>query len=257
MPRNRMIKPEFCISKSLSSVSRDARLTFINMWSFCDDYGFILNSMRSILGDVYPVDETVTEKLLRKWIDELLSINVLVELEYKGKDLLYVRSWEEHQTVPNKSKRVHVDDVDREQLISTILDSNETFISPELDSSDTKSKEQRERIKEKAQRIENSFKDFWKLYPKHTNRKEALDYWKKKIDELDITPILAAVQTYPFSEDPQYIPQAVNWLKKERWKDEPQSTQPQTAAQLTSEEAVQKRYEANIRQDKLDKGEIV
>ena len=121
MPRNRMIKPEFCSSKKLAKVSRDARLTFLSMWPFCDDYGFILNSTRSILGDVYPLDETVSEKLLRKWIDELISIKVLIEIEYHGKDLLYVRTWEKHQTVPNKSKRVHVDSVDREELISVSL----------------------------------------------------------------------------------------------------------------------------------------
>ena len=36
MARNRMIKPEFWSSETLMSISRDARLTFIGIWNFCD-----------------------------------------------------------------------------------------------------------------------------------------------------------------------------------------------------------------------------
>ena len=61
MARNRMIKPEFWASETLMRVSRDARLVFIATWNFCDDYGFCLNSNRSLLGDVFPLDEDVTE----------------------------------------------------------------------------------------------------------------------------------------------------------------------------------------------------
>ena len=97
MARNRMIKPEFWASETLMRVSRDSRLLFIGLWNFCDDYGFCMGSNRRVLGDVFPVDESVTEANVKKWVSELIGVNVVIPLEYKGKKLLFIKSWGEHQ----------------------------------------------------------------------------------------------------------------------------------------------------------------
>ncbi len=150
MARNRMIKPDFWSSLILNNVSRDARLTFIGIWNFCDDYGFCLNSMRSLMGDIYPYDETVTENKLKAWINDLIKSTVIIPVDYKGKRLLFVKGWGEHQTVANKSKRSHVDTADLEQVIKDTLDTNETLISNYLLSHAPKKKEERESNKEKG-----------------------------------------------------------------------------------------------------------
>jgi len=152
MPRNRMIKPEFWSSETLMSVSRDSRLTFIGIWNFCDDYGFCLNSNRSLIGDIYPYDETVTEVKLKAWISELVAVKLLIPVDYKSKKLLFVKGWGEHQTVQHKSKRSFIDSADLEHVIKDSLKSHEDLIAVYLDSHapKRKKKEKEESNKEKA-----------------------------------------------------------------------------------------------------------
>ena len=99
MARNRMIKPEFWASETLMRVSRDSRLTFIGLWNFCDDYGFCLSSLRSIIGDIYPYDESVSEAKLKVWVAELVEQKLIIPVSYNGKHLFFVKGWGEHQTV--------------------------------------------------------------------------------------------------------------------------------------------------------------
>ncbi len=147
-----MIKPEFWSSETLMRVSRDARLTFIGLWNFCDDYGFCINSNRRIMGDIYPYDETVTEAKIKQWINELLEQKLLIPVDYKGKHLFFVKGWGEHQTVQHKSKRAHVDVTDLEQVIKDSFKSHESLIQVYLESHapKRKKKEKEESNKEKG-----------------------------------------------------------------------------------------------------------
>lgn len=149
MARNRMIKPEFWASETLTRVSRDSRLLFIGLWNFCDDYGFCMGSNRRVLGDIFPVDENVTEANVKKWVSELIEVNVVIPLEYKGKKLLFIKSWGEHQTVQHKSKRSFVDNDDLEQVIKDTLDTHESLILHYLESHAPKRKK-KEKEKDKA-----------------------------------------------------------------------------------------------------------
>lgn len=159
MARNRMIKPEFWSSETLMKVSLESRLTFIGIWNFCDDYGFCLNNMRSILGDIYPLDSSITEQKLKKWIDELVKQTLLIPVEYKNKHLLFVKGWGEHQTVQHKSKRSHVEPDDIEQVIELSLGSHEELISLYLDSHAPKRKKKEESNKKESNKEKASSLD--------------------------------------------------------------------------------------------------
>lgn len=153
MARNRMIKPEFWASETLMRISRDSRLLFIGLWNFCDDYGFCLGAPRRVLGDVFPVDESVTEANIKKWLTELIEVNVVIPLEYKSKKLLFIKSWGEHQTVQHKSKRSFIDTIDLEQVIKDTLDSHETLMRNYLDSHVPKRKKkekEKDKVKEES-----------------------------------------------------------------------------------------------------------
>ena len=148
MARNRMIKPEFWASETLMRVSRDSRLTFIGVWNFCDDYGFCLRSMRSLIGDIYPYDESVTEAKLKQWISELVEVKLLIPVDYNSKQLFFVKGWGEHQTVQHKSKRSHVHIDDLEEVIKASLKSHESLIEHYLESHAPKRKK---KVKEKEE----------------------------------------------------------------------------------------------------------
>ena len=160
MARNRMIKPEFWSSGTLMNVSMESRLTFIGIWNFCDDYGFCLNNMRSLLGDIYPLDDSVSEVKIRKWIDELISEKLLIPVRYRNKSLLLVKGWGEHQTVQHKSKRSYVEPDDIEGVIKATLESHEDLVNIYLESHapkrKKKEKEGRESNKEESNKAKSS-----------------------------------------------------------------------------------------------------
>jgi len=114
--------------------------------------GFCLNSNRSIIGDIYPYDETVTEAKLRAWINELIAEKLLIPIEYESKNLLFVKGWGEHQTVQHKSKRSFVKPIDLECVIKDSLKSHEDLIAVYLESHapKRKKKEKEESNKEKG-----------------------------------------------------------------------------------------------------------
>ena len=166
MARNRMIKPDFWSSLILNSVSRDSRLTFIGLWNFCDDYGFCLRSTRSILGDLFPYDESVTEAKLKAWINELIEAKLIIPVDYKTKMLLFVKGWGEHQTVANKSKRSHIENDDLEDVIKETLDTNEILISNYLLSHAPKRKKKE---KEESNKEKGSLVDRKKIFADEVN----------------------------------------------------------------------------------------
>ena len=56
--RIRTIKPEFWRSDDIASLSWDARLVFIGLWSYVDDNGVGRDSLPSIVGDLFAADMT-------------------------------------------------------------------------------------------------------------------------------------------------------------------------------------------------------
>ena len=66
---------------------------------------------------------------------------------------------------------------------------------------------------------------FWKLYPKKTAKKKAIEAWEKAEDKPAIEIILAAVKAQSASEQwqkdgGQFIPHPATWLNQGRWADE-------------------------------------
>lgn len=147
-----MIKPEFWSSETLMRVSRDARLTFIGLWNFCDDYGFCINSIRRIIGDIYPYDESVTEAKAKQWINELIEHKLMIPVDYNSKHLLFVKGWGEHQTVQHKSKRAHIEPADLEEVIKGSLKSHESLIQVYLESHAPKRKKKEKEESNKEER---------------------------------------------------------------------------------------------------------
>ncbi len=70
-----------------------------------------------------------------------------------------------------------------------------------------------------------SFEQFWAVYPRHEKRKHALKLWEQiNPDEGLLKQILAAVEKAKKSaqwRDPQYIPLPTTWLNAAQWDDEP------------------------------------
>ena len=89
MARIRSIKPEFWTSEQIAECSPNARLLFIGMWSFCDDYGVHPASLARLKMEVFPADAISTDDV-RRMVAELTSNGLLAEYEIDGTRYWYV-----------------------------------------------------------------------------------------------------------------------------------------------------------------------
>jgi hypothetical protein len=105
MARIRSIKPEFPHSESMGRVSRDARLTFIEMWTLADDAGRLRGNSRMLASLLFPYDDDA-KKLMDGWLGELEGENCIQRYVVDGTTYIQICNWLTHQKIdkPSPSK---------------------------------------------------------------------------------------------------------------------------------------------------------
>jgi len=105
MARIRTIKPEFQNSESMGRVSRDARLLFIELWTFADDLGRARAASRMLASVLFPYDDDAPD-LIEGWLTELERENCIRRYEVEGTTYLEIVNWQQHQKIdhPSQSK---------------------------------------------------------------------------------------------------------------------------------------------------------
>lgn len=104
MARIRSIKPEFWTSEQVMELSRDARLLFIGLWTFCDDGGNHPASAKTLKAEVFPGDDDATVSRVMQWIDEMIEAQLVTEYEVEGKEFWHVTGWH-HQRIDQPTLR--------------------------------------------------------------------------------------------------------------------------------------------------------
>jgi len=186
MARARMIKPEFCTSKTLNNISLESNLLFVMIWMHSDDYGTILNSVRRIFGECFPLRNDVTEKQVSKWLNELIDNKLLIPVTHNGNELLVCRSWEEHQKVPNISKRNNIDNdmssdeirLKIEELIQSYLESNESLMRQKLLKENDKENDNDKEKDKKEIPTSDEVRSIFLNYVKTLIKEDEIDYDK-------------------------------------------------------------------------------
>ena len=105
MARIRTIKPEFPHSESMGRVSRDARLTFIQLWTLADDEGRLRGNSRMLASLLFPYDDDAKD-LIDEWLTELEREKCIVRYTVEGTSYVQILNWLNHQKIdkPSKSK---------------------------------------------------------------------------------------------------------------------------------------------------------
>lgn len=70
------------------------------------------------------------------------------------------------------------------------------------------------------------FDEFWKAYPKKSGKEDARRAWVKAIRRADPELIIAAVKSYPFTPDKQFVKLPATWLRAGCWEDDPAALVP-------------------------------
>lgn len=96
MARIRNIKPEFFTSESVSALPLRARLTWIGLWTHCDNHGRTRDNLRLIKAAVWPLDE-VSLRDIEEDLATLAAQGRIVRYQAGDKWYLEVTNWSEHQ----------------------------------------------------------------------------------------------------------------------------------------------------------------
>ena len=104
MARIRSIKPGFWDDEKLSGICRDARLLFIGMWNFSDDYGVVRGHPFWLRNKIFPYDDDLEQALFNKWLMALEEIKAIVPFNRNGERYYFIRTFADHQAINRPSQ---------------------------------------------------------------------------------------------------------------------------------------------------------
>ncbi|MEU3020831.1 hypothetical protein ABZ635_25995 [Nocardiopsis sp. NPDC007018] len=105
MPRIRTIKPDFFTSLTIADLTKEARLTFIGLWTHVDDEGRCVDDARLVKAAVWPLDDRTAKDVdVDLW--EISDAGLVLRYAVDGKKFIAVSGWQEHQRInrPTPSK---------------------------------------------------------------------------------------------------------------------------------------------------------
>lgn len=106
MARIRTIKPDFFKSEDVSALPMRARLTWIGLWTQCDDHGRYKDSARLIKGDLWSLED-VSLRDIEDDLAALAEAGRIVRYAVEGKPYLAIVNWHAHQAINRPSKPKH------------------------------------------------------------------------------------------------------------------------------------------------------
>lgn len=120
MARIRTIKPEFWTDEKVVELSFEARLLFIGLWNFCDEFGNTEASPKRIKMQIFPADNLDVELCLQ----EIRSVGFISDYSVDGKNYLHINGFCKHQKVntrvsprfPLPPKEIVSDESDKKAL---------------------------------------------------------------------------------------------------------------------------------------------
>lgn len=231
MARNRMIKPGFWTSEQLAECSRDARLIFVGLWTFCDDGGVHPASAKRVKMEVLPGDD-VTVAQIQEWIDELINQDLLRPFSHNGADFWYVTGWK-HQKI-ERPTHSYPGPHNTECFVDVMandprqFDDQSTNAQPEVKGSEVKGSEGNNLSTngsngsepEPLAEPDDRFDEFWTTYPRKEGKKKAQTAWRHLSQTKREAAIADCATRYQHVEK-QFIPLPTTYLHGERWNDDP------------------------------------
>lgn len=230
MPRIRTIKPEFWGSPDTASASPHARLLYIAMWNWADDYGVGQWTERELLAFAFPNDHDVTVEDFPRLVKEVADAFGTTFYVNRGRRYYAIPAWDKHQKTERRAQGKYPapDDADSapDQGICAVAESvGSSAVVQGTSSLGKGTGEQGNREQgtgETALVVPDLFDDFWVLWPRSEGKIPARKAWDKAVRKIDATLLLELVRKYvnhPNRPPKQFVPHASTWLNEERWND--------------------------------------
>jgi hypothetical protein len=195
MARNRTITPDFWTREAVIDCQPMARLLFIGLWNFADDFGVQPLRPRTIRMQVFPGD-TIEDHNMRAMIDELAAHGLVRLYAVDGVEYIAIVDWAQCQRVGKRARRRYPacpvagqSEADQEPPPSTTAsDHNKPAQAPEPD--------EPRLLREK---VKDLMRGYWRGHPQVESMDEAVaDRWTAKwiAEGCDLADIRPAVRDF-------------------------------------------------------------
>ena len=238
MPRIRTIKPEFFGSPDTAKASFKARILYIAMWCWADDYGVGLTNLQSLAGFAFEHDDTSASEV-QSLLSEVQGSFGVVFYTVGGRYYYAIPSWDDHQKTQRKAARRNPGpdhpEACPDQRFNDLQGTSEwtqgTSVHPQGDVDPGKGKGkgtgEREQGKGNSAQARSDyspeFETFWAAYPRREAKRQAWNAWGKALNRAPVEAITEGALRY--SKDPnrdeKYTKHASTWLNADGWDDEP------------------------------------
>lgn len=234
MSRIRSIKPEFWTAEQIVECSTNARLLFIGLWTFSDDYGVHPASPRRLKMEVFPADNFSAEDIA-EWMHELIAAGLVIEYAAGDRQFWQVTGWRRHQRIESPTGRYPQPDGTVGATVRPKHSTNHSTNAPRTIADRSALEKEKEKEKEKPPKAPRSakasaagvgFEQFWQAYPKKVSKGQAEKAFERlNPDATLLATILAAVEHAKSRPDwtkeaGRFIPHPATWLNAKGWADE-------------------------------------
>ena len=243
MARIRTIKPEFWRSPDTAKASPLARLLYIAMWNWADDYGFAEWTPRELLGFAFPNDEDIETSEFQRLCEEVARCFSTVFYVVNGRRFYCIPAWDDHQKTERRASAKHPapDDAEsspdqaftrvEEMRGNTAANLGKTPAGKGTGEQGNRGTGEREQGKSLTATDREFDRDLIALFdsayshwPKKVKRDEALAKFKGACKTNDADEIAAHIvrfgDAYATTTDKQFVPALGVWLNGQRWTDE-------------------------------------
>ena len=252
MGKIRTIKPEFFTSPSTAEASMEARLLFIAMWCWADDYGIGETNLLGLRAFAFPEDDEYLTSDIKDLCREVARCYGVRFYSVGRRKFYQISTWDDHQKTQRraKDKNPHADDenaqVDTrfhpeqgtseqlrgtsEQLQGNCIDGNGNG-NGNGNSCSTRSVEQ---VSEPSHQ-ESDFDEFWAACPRKVGKQKARTKFAAAVKRAgNPRPVIDGMKRFAADSnlpEKRFIPHPTTWLERDGWEDEPlpprHDTQPQ------------------------------
>ena len=236
MTRIRTIKPEFWDSPSTAQAGPWARLLYIALWNWADDFGRGTANLKELEGFAFPNDSTFTDRSgntvqFRDVVAEVAECFGVVFYTVDERPYFEIPGWDRHQRNERRAKaskypspqvRAGVAEIPCNRTDAPYISGPGTGEQGNRGTGETPASATAERDPVAA-----DFEAWWKHYPHKKDKGHALKAYRAARKTTSAGTLLSAILEHgPLiaAREARYRPYAATWLKGERWDDEVERT---------------------------------
>ena len=247
MARIRTIKPEFWDSPSVGKAGPWARLAFIAMWNWADDYGRGTLNYKELEGFVFPFDSEFTDRSgntvnFRSVVAEVSACFDVALYEVDGRHYYAIPSWDKHQRNERRSKgskypdpsdgtplttggtEVHGISATEERKYSTLPQNSSLGTGEQGNRGTGEQVTLAHSARKSLAPLAERFDEWWEAYPRKIGKAKAeTAYGKAVAAGTPEEELIAKARTFArvsANTAKQYIPHPTTWLNRASWQDD-------------------------------------